>query len=253
METGPLPGSGTYNRAVFALRDLPYDRELMRVPAYTFYVGEEPLQEQGREIIKTLLRRFVEDKRHATYIQRRVMTLMPGSKPFFFSEEDVRSVVAEVEGGMELLSSGIITTHDIYRLATQVWFNRQELEYRGRHGIAMFPEVALFNHSCEPNVVVEYKMDANMDYVCVARVLKPVKKGEQLLINYFPSHNLPISRFASKMRERWGFECMCPVCRSRALSAVGVIFIFGVFPIVIPTVNYAINRKQAAARRAGMW
>ncbi len=248
-EAPPDTGGG---RGIFAKADLPFDREVMRVPAMTYYVGDDDVKAQVREVLGWVISRYVGNADGIrAYMERNVFTLMKGGFSHFSSEEEVRRVVSDIPGGVQLLTQDLLSTNDIARLAMRIQFNRFDLEYNGRKGIALFPEAALYNHSCEPNIELTFSFNDEKEYVCSARVLKPVKRGEQLLINYFPNHDLPISRFGAAMRKRWGFECGCSMCRSRITSASVFVIVFFVFPIIFPLRSIYMRRLSASARNAG--
>lgn len=251
----PVPGGGQHKRGVIAQADLPFDRELLRVPAYLLHVGNEPTtRKMVPVLVRTCLKRFVEDRRHASYISKRLFTMMVGGNPIFRSEEDVKDVIYDVEGASLLMSKGLITILDIHRLACSIHFNRFDCEYKGQKGIAVFPEVSYFNHSCEPNVKLEFFWDADTgDYVCSARTIKPVHQGDQLVIHYFPDDvDLPLSRFQRKLQNRWSFTCMCPTCRTRTVLATLASGVFMMVFMFVPLAVYAVWQRKEKLIEAGI-
>lgn len=250
----PVPGGGQHKRGVVTESDLPFDREIMRVPAYLLHVSDKSPRKAVPELVRVCLRRFVEDKRHASYISKRLFTMMVGGNPVFRSEDDVKDVIYDVEGASLLISKGLISTLDIHRLACALHFNRVECEYKGQKGIAIFPEVSFFNHSCEPNVKLEYFWDNETgDFVCSARTLKPVHGGDQLVINYFPDDvDLPLSRFQRKLQNRWSFSCLCPSCRTRTVLATLVSGAFMMAFMFVPLAVYSVWQRKQKLVEAGM-
>lgn len=70
---------------------------------------------------------------------------------------------------------------------------------------------SLFNHSCEPNIIEQTFGKVEGCMTC-----KPVKKGEQLCINYLSPDDimLPKENRLAMLKTGWGFECKCQKCGS---------------------------------------
>lgn len=251
---GSVAGGGQHKRGILALRDLRYDVEIIRVPAYLLHVSDDPPRDQAKALTRILLKRFVEDKRHASYITKRLLALMIGGNPVFRTEDDVRDMILDVEGAPLLFQKGLLTTLDMHRMACAVHFNRTECEYRGQKGIALFPEVAFFNHSCDPNVALNYSWDAETgDYVCTGRTLRPIKAGDQLLIHYFPeAATAPLSRFQRKLQDRWSFTCLCPTCRTRTVLATLAAGVFCMVTVFVPLAVYSVYQRKQKLVNAGI-
>ncbi|XP_037048043.1 SET and MYND domain-containing protein DDB_G0273589-like [Bradysia coprophila] len=68
---------------------------------------------------------------------------------------------------------------------------------------------SLFNHSCVSNV---NKTSHNKSFICTTT--RPVKKGEQLFINYLNPAEMKLTsdRRQELLKLSWGFECMCQKC-----------------------------------------
>lgn len=265
IEAREAPNDTGGGRGIFAKTDLPFDREIIKVPALTYWIGNEDMRSQVREILKWVLQKFSENPDNLRpYIERNVFTLMKGGQSHFSSEDEVRRLVSDVPGASALLSQDALNTSDIARLAMRLQFSRFDIPAQfmptygheasntyKESGIALFPEIALFNHSCEPNVQLTFSMNESKEFIASARVLKPVKRGEQLFIQYIASEDMPISRFGAAMRKRWGFECGCPICRSRITSASIFVMVFFVFPIIYPVRNLYMKRLNQSAKNAG--
>ncbi|KAJ8934866.1 hypothetical protein NQ314_013140, partial [Rhamnusium bicolor] len=75
-------------------------------------------------------------------------------------------------------------------------------------GAALYPTLALFNHSCDPSIV-RY----NIKNKIVVRTIKPVKAGDTIYENYGP---LYMAMSAEKRKEilktNYWFECLCIPC-----------------------------------------
>ncbi|KAI5633459.1 SET domain-containing protein [Phthorimaea operculella] len=73
---------------------------------------------------------------------------------------------------------------------------------------AVFPTLALFNHSCDPGVV---------RYFCgpyvVVKAIKNIKKGEEVAENYGPIFTtVPKQKRQESLKEQYWFDCKCVPC-----------------------------------------
>ncbi|XP_046968882.1 SET and MYND domain-containing protein 4 [Vanessa cardui] len=73
---------------------------------------------------------------------------------------------------------------------------------------AVFPTLALFNHSCDPGVV---------RYFCgpyvVVRAVKNIKKGQEVAENYGPIFTtVPKQKRQAELKEQYWFDCNCVPC-----------------------------------------
>ncbi|CAH2100286.1 unnamed protein product [Euphydryas editha] len=74
---------------------------------------------------------------------------------------------------------------------------------------AVFPTLALFNHSCDPGVV---------RYFCgpyvVVRAVKNIKKGEEVAENYGPIFTtVPKQKRQADLKDQYWFDCTCLPCQ----------------------------------------
>ncbi|GIL75583.1 hypothetical protein Vretifemale_5332 [Volvox reticuliferus] len=77
-----------------------------------------------------------------------------------------------------------------------------------RGHIGLWPEFALFNHSCAPNTT-NYVIGDSM----VVRACRPIRTGEEVTICYLGRPQLlPFSRRISILSDEYGFECNCTRC-----------------------------------------
>ncbi|XP_018324993.1 SET and MYND domain-containing protein DDB_G0284059 [Agrilus planipennis] len=75
-------------------------------------------------------------------------------------------------------------------------------------GGALYPTLALFNHSCEPSIV-RY----NIGNRIVARLIKSVKKGDIIYENYGPMYTTdPKLNRQKYLKDRYWFICKCIPC-----------------------------------------
>lgn len=88
----------------------------------------------------------------------------------------------------------------------------EESQYPNFHGTGFFVSVARTNHSCSPNVVMDFD-DCNAVVSCKA--LKPISPGDQLFMSYISS---PESRSKSARQaslKDYLFDCNCSLCSSQ--------------------------------------
>nr|XP_057912670.1 N-lysine methyltransferase SMYD2-like [Doryrhamphus excisus] len=81
-------------------------------------------------------------------------------------------------------------------------------------GTAVYPDVALINHSCLPSVIVTY----NRTRVEV-RAVKDMKPGDEVLISYIDLL-YPTEDRNNRLRESYYFTCDCQECKSRSKDKV---------------------------------
>ncbi|KPA73535.1 putative mitochondrial hypothetical protein [Leptomonas pyrrhocoris] len=253
---------GAFARGVFAAREIGYGREVMNLPAYCMYISEgekQPLREQVLILTKDIFSKVVlGSPADQEYVKHRILSLMSGGFSYFTRERDVFDFAEEVraagtEGairnGSNCLLGGQFSSYDLQRLPLIVEFNRFEVDYRGRRGICLFPEASYLNHSCEPNVELSITYNsAKNNFYLSARAVRPIREGEELFINYMPGNNLPLSRLALAMKKRWGFECSCVKCKSRAVGAVTVVFVVLLIPIIVYIRRFIVERTKEKHR-----
>ncbi|XP_077367324.1 N-lysine methyltransferase SMYD2-B-like [Festucalex cinctus] len=75
-------------------------------------------------------------------------------------------------------------------------------------GTAVYPDVALINHSCDPNVIVTF--DGTRADV---RAVKDVTAGQEVLTSYIDLL-YPTDERNDRLRESYYFTCDCAECRS---------------------------------------
>lgn len=253
---------GAYARGVYAVREIGYGRELMNLPAFAMHIGDaenEPLRDQVLALTKHVFSKIVlGSPAEKEYVKSRVMSLMSGGFSYFTRESDVFAFAEEVrapgkEGalvnGPNCLISGEFSSYDLQKLPLIIEFNRTEVEYRGRRGICLFPEAGYFNHSCEPNVELTVHYDrAKSNFIMSARAVRPIEEGEEVFINYMPGNTLPLSRLGLAMKKRWGFECSCLRCKSRAVAAVTMVSLIILFPMAFIARKTIVSRVEEKQR-----
>lgn len=79
-------------------------------------------------------------------------------------------------------------------------------------GWGTFPVTSLFNHSCDPNLIIMMDKDHQ-----VLRAIRDVEIGEELCYSYI---DVALSREERRklLREKYFFECFCPKCGAEAQS-----------------------------------
>ena len=76
-------------------------------------------------------------------------------------------------------------------------------------GAAVYPTLALFNHSCDPSIV-RYYVEDNV----VVQAIKNIFKGEEICENYGPIffHSAKDDR-QSRLEKQYWFKCACIACQ----------------------------------------
>ncbi|XP_041660665.1 N-lysine methyltransferase SMYD2-B [Cheilinus undulatus] len=81
-------------------------------------------------------------------------------------------------------------------------------------GTAVYPDVALINHSCLPSVIVTYNGTA-----AEIRAVKDMKPGDEVLISYIDLL-YPTDDRNNRLRESYYFTCDCQECKSKSKDKV---------------------------------
>ncbi|XP_037051838.1 uncharacterized protein LOC119085527 [Bradysia coprophila] len=66
---------------------------------------------------------------------------------------------------------------------------------------------SMINHSCAPNLYTRY---TGKVHHCIT--IRPVKKGEQLFINYLGTQKQTLSQRQAELKSKWNFLCNCDKC-----------------------------------------
>lgn len=67
---------------------------------------------------------------------------------------------------------------------------------------------SIINHSCAPNLYTRY---AGKVHHCIT--VRPVKKGEQLFINYLGTQKQTFNERRTELKSKWDFLCSCDKCK----------------------------------------
>jgi len=91
------------------------------------------------------------------------------------------------------------------------------------HLSCLFPNLSIFNHSCDPNCQVEFAQNQTGFYGSV-RALRPIKAGEPLTISYFGNQNLdPVTeKRRDSIRQERHFTCFCSRCVTECIDATEI-------------------------------
>ncbi|XP_073349242.1 N-lysine methyltransferase SMYD2-B-like [Pagrus major] len=105
---------------------------------------------------------------------------------------------------------------DLLTLYSQVACNGFTIEddELSHMGTAVYPDVALINHSCLPSVIVTY--DGTSADVRAVRDMKP---GDEVLISYIDLL-YPTDDRNNRLRESYYFTCDCKECKSKSKDKV---------------------------------
>ncbi|CBZ55932.1 putative histone-lysine N-methyltransferase [Neospora caninum Liverpool] len=77
------------------------------------------------------------------------------------------------------------------------------------HGTGFYPSIGRMNHSCAPNVRVEFPYGTNRISLVTTR---PVEPGEELCISYVDGVESMTADERREALEIFGFQCSCDVC-----------------------------------------
>jgi len=86
-------------------------------------------------------------------------------------------------------------------------------------GIAVFPLMALVNHSCDPNAKVRFQCGADGARAELV-ALRPILRGEEVFHSYIDK-NLPSGVRGKKLTDIYGFKCRCSRCSVGPASGLG--------------------------------
>lgn len=84
-----------------------------------------------------------------------------------------------------------------------------ECEYPDFHGTGFFVSVARTNHSCDPNVVMEFE---NGNNVVSCRALRDINEGEELRMSYIGAPSRKSVSMRRAQLKDYLFHCTCPKC-----------------------------------------
>merc|ERR1719350_1232591 len=82
-------------------------------------------------------------------------------------------------------------------------------------GLGLISTVALTNHSCHPNVEVDYEGSCQ----AIVRAVRPIAEGDEVTQSYINEME-PLGTRQRALRDRYGFVCACLRCRAQAAEAV---------------------------------
>lgn len=102
------------------------------------------------------------------------------------------------------------------RHATSIGLNVFSENIELNHGLSthyvLHDSLSRFNHSCTPKL--HHFFDEDDVVHCVA--LRPIKKGEQVFINYLVGMKFNCVQDRRKyIEETWGFSCKCEICAEK--------------------------------------
>uniref|UniRef100_A0A8D0DDL8 [histone H3]-lysine(4) N-trimethyltransferase n=1 Tax=Sander lucioperca TaxID=283035 RepID=A0A8D0DDL8_SANLU len=101
---------------------------------------------------------------------------------------------------------------DLLTLFSQVACNGFTIEddELSHMGTAVYPDVALINHSCLPSVIVTYKGTS-----AEVRAVKNMNPGDEVLISYIDLL-YPTDDRNNRLREFYYFTCQCQECKTKS-------------------------------------
>lgn len=102
----------------------------------------------------------------------------------------------------------------LLRLISQVHCNGFTLEDEelSHIGLAVFPDIALVNHSCCPNVIVTYRgINAEV------RAVQEISPGQEIYISYIDLLYPTVDRI-ERLRDTYYFSCDCKECSTKSMD-----------------------------------
>ncbi|KAI5614980.1 N-lysine methyltransferase SMYD2-B isoform X1, partial [Silurus asotus] len=81
-------------------------------------------------------------------------------------------------------------------------------------GSALFPDVALMNHSCCPNVIVTYRGTS-----AEVRAVKDIRQGDEIYTSYIDLL-YPTEDRMERLRDSYHFTCDCKECKTKSKDKV---------------------------------
>ena len=241
-------------RGLFAMRNLAYDKEIMRLCAFSCQGDGSSLHNQVMRCVHDTLKvlndlidvKCCDEKSNKSnvssnflvfwyYIRGVLNLLCQKERVPIITQYEASQILKEFPKLDNFLSLEGNPTDVVLRIASVYEFCRFDTLYAGRNGRAIFPEASLFNHSCSPNVGIEIicPIEAGMldvaspraTFGLVARTLRPIDAGEELFVTYLSDSSRPISLQQEYLKQRWHFECDCSKCRARQTSSTFVVVV----------------------------
>ncbi|XP_066138308.1 SET and MYND domain-containing protein 4-like [Euwallacea fornicatus] len=138
---------------------------------------------------------------------------------YYFGEscDDSLSEDEQFIGGLILRHLQILqfNAHDISELQNcHQNDEKDKLSYRSVNyenatiGAALYPTVAMFNHSCDPSIV-RY----NIKNKIIVRAIKPIKADDIIYENYGPLYTVDSREKRQEyLKKNYWFECLCQPC-----------------------------------------
>eukprot|EP00668_Euglena_longa_P031304 GGOE01040483.1.p1 GENE.GGOE01040483.1~~GGOE01040483.1.p1 ORF type:complete len:240 (+),score=66.20 GGOE01040483.1:29-748(+) len=191
-----FPGKG---RGVLAAKVLLADTVVMRAYPYVLRGGQRDV---WTDVILKMVQRRVDDRN--AYFDRVVMTLSDNETPDYGSVDD--SLIAAAQAIDPTLSELTVR-----RLASVFWHNC--------FPEGLFPDAALFNHSCAPNCT--YAVDWDADSAFTIRTTRAVARGEELCLNYLATTGAPYDVRQATLYHGWQFHCDCTLCITEQQRRLG--------------------------------
>merc|ERR1712194_471616 len=116
-------------------------------------------------------------------------------------------------------------------------------------GFALVRGVALCNHSCDPNVVLEWAGRAE----CVARARRPIQLDEEVLMSYLGVDDLErnsLQQRRDRLLEGWGFLCQCARCTAEAQGGPWLCTRGGEEPVAICQLDGDAPRRKGKRQKS---
>ncbi|KAG9255762.1 uncharacterized protein F5Z01DRAFT_652069 [Emericellopsis atlantica] len=97
-------------------------------------------------------------------------------------------------------------------LTDRIRANAFALQMRSGTYLAVFPNISLLNHDCDPNATYDFSEESLTQKITIS---KPIQPGSEIVISYLEPH-LSLEMRQSYLSSMWGFKCSCSTCQAES-------------------------------------
>eukprot|EP00929_Paragymnodinium_shiwhaense_P015995 TRINITY_DN124105_c0_g1_i1.p1 TRINITY_DN124105_c0_g1~~TRINITY_DN124105_c0_g1_i1.p1 ORF type:complete len:482 (-),score=135.02 TRINITY_DN124105_c0_g1_i1:63-1508(-) len=91
-------------------------------------------------------------------------------------------------------------------------------------GAGVFPVGASLNHSCAPNCLLTYRLEAGRPPTQVVKAMVPIEQGAELCHSYVELA-FPAWQRSKLLKETYGFDCSCPLCTGNERDSIDALLV----------------------------
>ncbi|GAB1318014.1 hypothetical protein MFIFM68171_08224 [Madurella fahalii] len=209
-EVRDVPGKG---KGAVATRRLEKGRVVLVDHASVIAAVEYPadvMREEVQELLRVAVERLSEPQKVAglARLARRDGERAEKAEKAEKDEEDAEEEEEEEEEGEERAASEIEEV---------MLTNTFAVGIEGKEYMALFADLARFNHACKPNAFIHFSETTLAMTVWTAEDIEP---GEEITITYSAA-GMPSKERREILERIWGFKCQCSLCTAspEALNA----------------------------------